>query len=160
MSNFAFSKANHNIDCGGKIKNASITTTTIDMNGAPITSVGSPINPTDATNKAYVDAKTSSVILTVTVTLSGTGYTVIAADLKGDFHISVKNQVTNGPSATFFLTKSESTRYPSYTRLTSSAGLTTFERLDTRWDPGKGIELKKTGNNYNGLYTVRMIQNT
>jgi hypothetical protein len=160
MSNFAFSKANHNLECGGKIKNSAITTTSIDMNGQPITSVASPVNLTDAANKAYVDAKTSSVITTVTVTLSGTSYTLIAADLKGDFHISVKNQITDGPSATFFLTKSESTRYPSYTRLTSSPGSVSFERLNTRWDPGQGIELKKTGNNYNGTYTIRMIQNT
>jgi len=160
MSTFAFSKANHNIDCGGKIANSAITTTTIDMNGKVITSVGSAINPTDSTNKIYVDDKAASVIPTISVTLTGTSYVLITSILQGDYHISVKNKVPDGPCGAFFLAKSEANRYPSYTRLTSSAGLTTHERLDIRWDPGQGIELKKTGSNYNGNYSVRLIENT
>ncbi|HEY9703578.1 MAG TPA: hypothetical protein V6C58_14110 [Allocoleopsis sp.] len=162
---FAFSKGNYHLTCGAKIQDSVITNSTIDMGGNRITNVGDPIDPQDAATKAYVDSVGGgggggSELVTVTVTLTGTSYTTIASDLQGDIYISVKNIISNGPSANFQVSKSEASRYPSYTRLTSSAGLTTLERLEVQWNPSSPLQLRKTGTAYNGMYRVKMIKNT
>ena len=159
MNTFAFTKANHIIDCGGKVRNAYIDNTDIDMAGKVITSHGTPLNPPDVANKQYVDDIAASVIKSTTVTLTGTNYSLINSDLSGDLQVSIKNLIPGGPSASFTLVKSESGRQPSYTRSGSSAGISTNERLDVKWDPGDGLSLKKTGINYNGTYQIRIVKN-
>lgn len=128
------------------------------MSGGVITNHGTPVNSNDVVNKSYVDSL-SSGIPTVTVTLTGTAYTTILAQQYGDFYISVKNLVSNGPSATFIINKSEASRETTYTRFSSSAGLGTMERLDLRWLPNSGVELRKTNTGYDGQYRVQYILN-
>lgn len=155
----AFSRGTYIIECNSKVKNSSITESTIDMDGGVITNHGIPINGTDVVNKDYVDSATGTGIPTVTITLSGTSFVTILSEQKGDIFISVKNIITNGPSASFQLSKSEASKQSSYVRMSSSAGLNTQEKLDIRWSPNSGIELKKTGVNYDGDYKVKYILN-
>lgn len=135
--------------------NSRITKSSIDMNGGVITSAGLPINQTDVVNKRYID---NNVIL-VSVILSGISFSTVLTELQGALVISVKSSNSNGPSATFNLSKGNSNRSPSYTRSSSSAGDTTFERLVFSWDPGQPLKLKKTGVNYDGVYIVKIILN-
>lgn len=152
---FAISRGNHIIDCNGYVINSSIEKSSIDMNGEVITSHGTPVNGTDVVNKDYINNLISFEI----VTLTGIDFTTILSHTEGDIFISVKNIIPNGPSGSFQLSKSEPSRYSSYTRMSSSAGITTNERLDIRWNPNTGIELKKTGIGYDGEYRIKYIFN-
>lgn len=153
MTSVGFSKSN------STIKNGAIICSTVDMCGNVITSHGTPIAPTDVPNKAYVDAATASGIPTINISLAGTAWTQILIFQSGTFNISVKNMVTNGPSATFDIAKNEATRQPAITRNISCAGLTTEERLEIRWVPSTGIELRKNKVGYDGTYQIKYIAN-
>lgn len=148
----SLSRSNAIIDCGGKITNS-----TIDMNGDVITNHGTPTNGTDVVNKDYVDSSTGGVP-SISVTLTGTNFTTILSAQSGVFQIYIKNVVTDGPSGAFSLCKSEATRETSFFRFASSPGATTEERLDIRWSPNSGIELRKTGVNYDGDYNIKYIE--
>lgn len=157
---FSISRGNHIIDCNGKVLNSSIENSNIDMNGGVITSHGTPLNSTDVVNKAYVDSITASGIPLIILSLFSVNYTnILPTVLSGDIFISVKNIVSGGPSASFQLSKSESSKYPSYTRISSSSGINTNEKIDIKWDPGINIQIRKTGQNYDGDYKIKYILN-
>lgn len=153
---FAFTRANHITTCGGQVTNSIITNSSVDMNGNIITNHGTPINDTDVVNKAYVD---NNGIPNILINLLGTSYTTILSYLEGNIQITVKNLISGGPSASFNISKSEQTRYMHYIRLTSSAGINTEEKLEIRWNLNSNIELRKTGNNYDGQYRIKYIVN-
>jgi hypothetical protein len=127
------------------------------MGGGVITTAGNPITSTDVATKGYVD--TVNPVITNVITLTGTATTNMINKTSGSFFISVKNVISGGPSATFTLSKNESTRYPSLSRTNSSAGLNTLERLFIVWDPGQFPKLYKTGINYDGNYTLKIVFN-
>jgi hypothetical protein len=160
---FAMFSGTANITCNSTVSNSTIITSSIDMNGAVITNGGTPVNPGDLVNKAYADAlvisASGSVISTVTVTLTSTTYTTVISNTVGCFTISVKNVITGGPCATFTLTKNVASKGGNITRTSSSAGLNTYERLSMLWAVNGGIQLKKTGTNYDGTYTCKIISN-
>lgn len=153
---YAFTRGTHYLDCNSTVTNSVITTSTIDMNNGVISSHGTPVNGTDVVNKDYVDATISSLNPVYIITLTGTAYTLVVNLFKGVVKMQVKNVITGGPSAVFELAKSESSQDPGYSRTMSSAGLTTNERLHARWVPGGGIEIKKSGVNYDGQYRVKI----
>lgn len=154
---FAISRGTHIVDCNGQVNNSSISNSTIDMNGGTITSHGTPVDGSDVANKDYVDGLLVGGVPFVTITLVGVLYTTIISTQSGSIMLLIKNLVTNGPAATFLLSKSEAGREPSVARFTSSDGLNTNEKLDVRWDPNNGIELHKTGFNYDGQYRIKYI---
>lgn len=156
---FAFTRANHIIDCNGQILNSSISSSSIDMNNSVIINHNTPVNGTDVVNKDYVDNSVSNGVSTILINLSGTAYTTILSDTEGDIYISVKNIVTGGPSASFQLSKSDQLKHMHYIRMSSSAGTSTEERLNIRWEPSSNIELRKTGLNYDGQYRIKYIKN-
>lgn len=154
---FAISRGTFFVDCNGKVNNSSITNSSIDMNGGVITGHGGPVNGTDVVNKDYVDNTLIGGIPTTTITLTGITFSLIIGDQSGSLLLLIKNLIPNGPSATFLLSKSEPGREPSISRFTSSDGLGTNEKLDVRWLPNSGIQLRKTGMNYNGQYRIKYI---
>lgn len=135
------------------IGNSSISTSTLDMNSQNITSVADPVNPQDAATKNYVD-----IIGNVyEITLTGTAYTLVTSQyLKGAINITVTNDVTNGPCATFHAVKSEPTRPSNVVRTTAAPGGTSLEQLEMRWLSSTGVEIHKTGTNYDGAYKVKI----
>lgn len=150
---FSFSRANHIVTCNGSVINS-----VIDMNGGVITSHGLPTSPTDVATKQYVDnlANSSNAF---TVTLTSTFYTTISTELEGNFSISARSTASGGPAASFKLSKNSPTSHPSFVRDSSNKGVITRETLDMLWDPGTGMSLKKTGNGYDGTYSVKIIKN-
>lgn len=155
---FSLFKGRYHLDCNSEIRNSSI-----DMNGGVITSHGTPINGTDVVNKDYVDAAVlaggggggcDQPSVSDTITLTSTNWTTAANVLVGNITITIKNIITNGPSAAFVLCKSEQTRDTSYFRNATCSGLTTNERLEIRWLSNSPIEVRKTGSNYDGTYKV------
>lgn len=171
---FALARGTIIVDCNGRVQNSTITnsimsgsainttnitTSTIDMNGGVITNHGYPVNPNDVVNKIYVDSlATGGGIPLVPIVLSVQNYTLAINITSGSILVLVKNSIAGGPSGTFMLSKSESYMQPSITRITSSSGNLTNERLRIKWDPAEGIQLKKTGNNYDGQYLVKYLQ--
>lgn len=157
---FALSKGNHIVDCGGKVNNSSITDSTIDMNGGVITSHGTPLNSLDVVNKAYVDSAVTSSVLTTVVTLSGNSYVSIPLSiLTGQIRLSIKNIITDGPSASFEIAKSSDTSQAAVSRISSIAGITSYERLELQWLPGSTIQIRKTNINYDGDYKIKLFLN-
>ncbi len=154
MSFFGFSRGTNIIDCNGLVTNSSISNSSIDMNGGVITSHGTPVNGTDVANKDYVDSKTLPV---ANISLLGTVYSTAINVQSGSLILLVKNLVSDGPSATFLLSKNEPSREASVFRMTSSDGVATNEKLEIRWFPSTGIELRKTGLNYDGQYTIKYL---
>lgn len=150
----SFSKSNGIIN-GGVVANSSISTSTLDMNSQRITSVALPVNSTDASNKAYVD---SLNIQYYTINLNGTAPTTINSSLlTGSYSVQVTSAVPNGPSATFHVSKNMSASIGgSIMRFTSGAGAISNERLLVVWNSNNGIQLMKTGVNYNGSYIVKI----
>jgi hypothetical protein len=128
------------------------------MDGEKITSLADPTALQDAVTKNYCDLNSLSGIPTLTITLTGTTWNIILIDQLGTFDILVSNIVSNGPCGKFTIMKSGPTRNASVQRWGSSAGSTTFERLEMRWLPNNGIELRKNGVNYDGQYKVRYFK--
>lgn len=143
---------------GGKIINSQI-----DMNDTYIIkNHPDPIQDTDVVNKRYVDNHIGTGGTgggtSINVILNSTNYTDIITSTQGVFNINVKNSVSGGPCAVFIISKNSSSANFNMTRVVSSAGTTTEERLEVRWDPGEFIKLRKTGNNYDGVYNIVYTQ--
>lgn len=153
MSTVGFSKNN------STIKNGVVYNSSINMNGGVIISHGTPTSPLEVANKAYVDSVSSTGIPVINISLSGVVWTQILISQSGDFTISVKNMITNGPSAKFSLSKNEPSRQAAIIRHTSCAGLITEERLEIRWLPNDGIDLRKNKPGYDGTYQIKYIEN-
>lgn len=152
MSFLGFTKSN------SKIQNGYISNSDIDMNTKVITNHGSPSTGTDVVNKTYCDANNKLPIFNTT--LNSTSWTNILIDQEGVFTVTVRNGMSGGPCGSFQLAKNHPSRGASIVRYSSSAGITTEERLEIRWLPGSGIDLRKTGVNYDGTYTVNYIENS
>lgn len=157
-----FFEGNAYID-GGKVEDTQIVSSeirlsSIDMNLQNITSVKDPINTQDAATKKYVDQTVNALgVFIKELVLTGTNYTLISNTyLKGSYSITV-NSSTNGPSATFFLSKGRSGQHPHIVRHTCSPGETTRELLELTWAPNSGIFIRKTGVNHNGNYIVKLF---
>lgn len=131
-----------------------ITTSSLDMNFANITSVADPINDYDAANKRYVDFLG---IIISTITLTNTDLTLISSNQSGSFIITVTNLILNGPSGIFHVTKNNATRQAQINRTNSCPGYSTDISLHIDWPINDGIYLYKSGNNYNGSYKIKLL---
>jgi hypothetical protein len=143
-----------------RIQNGSVFSSDIDMDTGVITNHGTPVAGTDVVNKDYCDGNTTSSIPVITITLlAQTWNNILPTVLDGEVSISIKNVVLFGPCARFTLCKNEQSRQASIVRWSSTAGITTEERLEVRWQPNTGIEVRKNGNGYDGDYNVKYILN-
>jgi hypothetical protein len=136
------------------ISNCSITTSSLDMNLANITSVKDPILQQDAATKQYVD---DLGIVIKTISLTSTTTTQIFDYNMGSFVITITNLVNNGPSGVFNVTKNNSTKEAHIVRTVAAVGNGTDTSLKITWPPNSGILLSKTGNDYDGSYKVKLM---
>lgn len=139
------------------IETSAIQNCTIDMGNRTINNVALPIVPPDAANKEYVDMLFSQVRLNVSVTLSGKEKVfVVNPTVPGSYTIHVASTQTDGPVAQFAVAKNNPEKHAminTVVQVPSSSG----ERLELEWAPNLSIVLFKTGNNFDGVYNVRII---
>lgn len=147
----------------GIVRDSAIETSTIDMNNGIITNHSQPILQTDVVNKLFVDNR----IAVFTVNLTGITPTNILVPplsstiLKGNLIINITSiSNPNGPTATFHLSKSNSSELGSIHRTSTSAGTTSLERLMMDWNIGSTPRLFKTNTNYDGVYQIFLIRNS
>jgi hypothetical protein len=147
----SYFKSNSHID-GSSVTNVEITNSSLDMNAARITSVQDPVLQQDAATKSYVDSLTGYA----NVSLSSTNYSLVSGKLKGSVQLIVEAVVEDGPCGIFLLSKSKSSKEANIVRQTSSPGdSSNKEQLNVRWNPGIGIELRKTNTGFDGNYKIR-----
>lgn len=136
------------------IGNCTITTSSIDMNLANITNVKDPINAQDAATKNYIDAL--GIVIT-SVPLSGTTPSQISSSQRGSFRVLIDNQIVNGPTGIFDVTKNEASLHGHVIRIAATPGNSTNVTLRVSWPPNSGIQLYKTGTGYDGSYRIKII---
>ena len=136
------------------IGNCQITTSSLDINMQNITSVKDPINNQDAATKKYVD---DLEIILRSVTLTGTSFTEISTNVKGSYIVTISNEILNGPTAIFHITKSETTRNAHIVRTVAAPGNNTSVFLEISWPINSSILLRKTGNQFDGSYKVKIM---
>lgn len=136
------------------IGNCSITSSTLDMNLANITSVKNPVSPQDAATKSYVD---NLGILVTDITLTGTSDTVLSSIQQGSYVMTVMNNVINGPTGIFHLTKNEASRFAQVARTVASPGYSSNTMLRVSWPPNSGILIRKTDSGFDGSYKIKLL---
>lgn len=145
---------------GGIVKNVSITQSQLDMNLSNITQVADPINNFDAANKKYVDFQLFQSIRYLELNLTGTNnYITIAPDLYGSFYITVTGKDEGSPTAVFAISKNhrDNSLNNNGNRISNYSGYNTQEQIIIRWLNNSGIQIAKSGNNYNGVYIIKII---
>lgn len=71
--------------------------------------------------------------------------------------VSVTSPIINAPYAIFCITKNDRSVSFSVSRIVNSPGITTLETLQLRWNDEESLKLYKTGNGYNGIYDIKII---
>ena len=91
----------------------------------------------------------------VTVLLQNDQFTDVIALNPGSYILAISpNSPSGGPTATFSISKSTPDSLPHIVKITGCTGATSDEQLEIVWPPNEMVQIRKTGLNYNGLYTL------
>jgi hypothetical protein len=139
----------------GIIKTSSIDMLNTAGNYQRITNADTPILPNDVVIKSYVDMLGININA---VTLVGTQGTVITNSI-GSFVITVSNQVSNGPCATFHVSKNATNICGHIVRISSVPGISFSKTclLDMNWPVNSPLVLFKKDINFDGSYLVKLM---
>jgi len=148
------STISNNIITTSTISGSTINMLSTSGNFQVISNTASPILPNDVAIKNYVDQL--GIIINDFTLLNTTG-TIISMFNSGSYVITVRNNVANGPSAIFNITKNQAGNSAQVFRTVASPGTGTTNTLDIKWNPNNGIILFKTESTYDGSYTIKIM---
>lgn len=148
------STTSNNIISASAISSSSINMLSTAGNYQNITNAAMPVNDNDVAIKLYVD---NLGIRFNNITLTGTQQTSISSDYNGSFVITVTNLISNGPSATFHISKNEPTVCGHVIRHTLSPGTTTLTALNIKWPINSTPMISKSNNDYDGTYRIKLM---
>lgn len=138
---------------GGQIAQGNIVDTSIDMNLRRITTVGSPIDATDAATKSYVDM---AAVTSGSVLLIGTTYGLLRGITYGTMIVTLGG-ILDGPTGTFIVSKNNPTGSVAITTLSQLPGSGTETFLEVKWDDNAALLCRKTTVSHDGTYAYRII---
>lgn len=141
---------------GGYANSIDITDSTIDMNFKKITSLADPTGDYDAVNFRTLNSLIGVGFITSTVTLTSTGWTNISLLTRGSYTINVMGLLPGSPCAIFMVSKAYAAENVNVSRMVSSSGQTTSERLAVRWLANQPMQLSKDGVSWDGLYNIKI----
>lgn len=138
-----------------QITQSAITQSTLDMNMNNITSVRDPVDQQDAATKEYVDNQVSSIVQTQNITLTGQAFAEVINLSHGAYKLMVHSTFEGGPIGEFTCMKISG----------SSVGIVNAEALKTptgeqlivTWPANSAILMRKSGDNFDGIYRVRIF---
>lgn len=140
-----------------KVQSSQITASSLDMNGANITSVADPVQDQDAATKFYVDQRASSAGQIYTITLTGSSFTSIAyLSVPGAYFITVGGGPSGSAVAVFTVAKSSAGFAAQVFRI-GSQNASTGEDLQLQWPPNSPVVIRKNGTAHDGTYQVKIL---
>lgn len=137
------------------ITQSAINQSTLDMDMKNITSVKDPVDAQDAATKWYVDNQVATVVQTQVVQLNGQAFAEIINLTHGAFKMIVQSTFEGGPVGEFTCMKVSDA---SIGTINANAIKTpTGEQLIVSWPANSAILIRKSGDNFDGLYRVRIF---
>lgn len=151
----------YNSFSNSKIKYGEISTTPIDMEFKDLINVRNPIQPQDAVPKSYVDSLTSTTsnYQELTITLTDMNPTIFYGALTGVYTFVIQSTDSYGPKAKFNVAKNDQSKIANIQRTINSPGINNCN-LQITWNANVGIGVYKNTTDYNGNFTVSIIDST
>lgn len=137
------------------VTSSNIQASQVDMNKNKITSVAIPTEPLDAANKYYVDRSLAQAYQSFQVYLLGTLAVEVVNLTRGSYQIMVQSEADEGPVAQFTILKTSDVKEGIVNGFSDKAD--SGERLEVSWPSMSALLLRKTGDNHDGLYTVKIV---
>ncbi|RKO84177.1 hypothetical protein BDK51DRAFT_40338, partial [Blyttiomyces helicus] len=132
---------------------------TVDFNLRNITTIPSPVQPTDVASKDYVDSEIQNI---VKLKMSGTIVRLTSDEFisvfplqTGSYLLSISALFDGGPTASFAISKSSLSIDGAIEKTISSAGVEGCS-LDLRWPAKRKVILRKTNGFHDGDYLVNI----
>lgn len=137
------------------ITQSAITESTLDMNMKNITSVKDPIDRQDAATKGFVEDQLASIVQTQTVQLNGQAFAEVINLTHGAFTLIVQSTFEGGPVGQFTCMKISDATIGTINA--NAIKTPTGEQLIVTWPANSAILIRKSGDNFDGLYRVRIF---
>jgi hypothetical protein len=129
----------------------------VDFNLKNFTPTTFPIIDSALASKTYVDMAISNLEQTKfsgsTVSLGGVEFVDVIDLAAGSYQITVST-TGGGPTASFSVSKSTLDGFANIAKTTSSLGANSTCSLELVWSPNVPLQLRKTTNEFNGMYVV------
>jgi hypothetical protein len=133
----------------------------VDFNLKNFTNIPPPLLPSEVASKLYVEQMVNEAILArndllkrISIVLTGSTAVPVVALLPGSYVLTISPQESGGPTATFALSKSSPEMEPMIIRMSGCLGRDGNENLTILWPPNDKVFIKKTGDNFDGVYFV------
>jgi hypothetical protein len=120
-----------------------------------ITSVKDPVDRQDAATKGFVEDQLASIIQTQMVQLNGQAFAEVINLTYGAYKLIVQSTFEGGPVGEFTCMKISNGTIGTINA--NAIKTPTGEQLIVTWPANSAILIRKSGDNFDGLYRVRIF---